>query len=332
MAEKLHLTLACGDYESIRALKEGVIQPDGIELTVLTDMDSSTRHWRIARFREFDVGEHSGSSYLLAKDRGEADDLTAIPVFLHRRFRHGFIFVNADKGIQSPKDLIGKTVGLKNWQATALLWIRGTLQDEYGVSFTDLEWRAEREEDVPFDPPEGLRMERLPKGKRVEEMLAEGELDAVIHPDILAPILEGDTRVKRLFDDPKQVEMDYFKRTGIFPIMHTTVIKREIVEKYPWVPMNMMVAFEKAKQWTYNRMNNPRIVPLAFFRDSWEEQLEQLGEDPWVYGLNDTNRHNFGTLARYSREQGMIRNEPDLDELFHESVRGEEWKLARSRG
>ena len=93
--------------------------------------------------------------------------------------------------------------------------------------------------------------------------------------------------------------------------------------------MNMMVAFEKAKQWTYTRMNNPRIVPLAFFRDSWEEQVEQLGEDPWVYGLNDTNRNNFGTLARYSREQGMIRKEPDVDELFHESVRGEEWKLAR---
>ena len=201
MAEKLHLTLACGDYESIRALKEGVIQPDGIELTVLTDMDSSTRHWRIARFREFDVGEHSGSSYLLAKDRGEADDLTAIPVFLHRRFRHGFIFVNADKGIQSPKDLVGKTVGLKNWQATALLWIRGTLQDEYGVSFTDLEWRAEREEDVPFDPPEGLRMERLPKGKRVEEMLAEGELDAVIHPDILAQCTPRQLRL--LGDHPR---------------------------------------------------------------------------------------------------------------------------------
>ena len=242
------------------------MQPDGIELTVLTDMDSSTRHWRVSRFREFDVAEQSGSSYLLAKDRGEADDLTAIPVFLHRRFRHGFIFINANKGINEPKDLIGKTVGLKNWQATALLWIRGTLGDEYGVSFKDVEWRAEKEEDVPFDPPEGLRMERLPKGSRVEDMLVAGELDAVIHPDILSPILDGDTRVKRIFDDPKQVELDYFQRTGIFPIMHTTVIKQEIVDKHPWVPMNMMVAFEKSKQAAYRRMDNPRVVPLAFFR------------------------------------------------------------------
>ncbi len=332
MAEKLHLTLACGDYESIRALKEGTVQPDGIELTVLTDMDSSTRHWRVSRFREFDVAEQSCSSYLLARDKGEADDLAAIPVFLHRRFRHGFIFINAHKGIREPKDLVGRTVGLKNWQATALLWIRGILGDEYGVSFKDMEWRAEKEEDVPFDPPEGLRMERLPKGKRVEEMLAEGELDAVIHPDVLSPILDGDTRVKRLFDDPKKVELDYFRRTGIFPIMHTTVIRREIVDKHPWVPMNMMVAFEKSKQAAYRRMDNPRVVPLAFFRDSWEEQLDLLGADPWIYGLNDVNRNNVGALARYSREQGMIRREPDVDELFHETVRGEEWKLARSRG
>ena len=116
-----------------------------------------------------------------------------------------------------------------------------------------------------------------------------------------------------------------------FPIMHTTVIKQEIVDKYPWVPMNMMVAFEKSKQAAYQRMDNPRVVPLAFFRDSWEEQFELLGSDPWVYGLNDTNRNNFETLARYSREQGMIKTEPNLDELFHETVRGEEWKLARSR-
>ena len=109
------------------------------------------------------------------------------------------------------------------------------------------------------------------------------------------------------------------------------MIKQEIVDKYPWVPMNMMVAFEKSKQAAYQRMDNPRVVPLAFFRDSWEEQLELLGSDPWVYGLNDTNRNNFETLARYSREQGMIKTEPNLDELFHETVRGEEWKLARSR-
>jgi len=332
MAEKVHLTLACGDYESIRALKEGTVKPDGIELTVLTDMDSSTRHWRVSRYREFDVAEQSCSSYLLARDRGEADDLTAIPVFLHRRFRHGFIFVNASKGIHEPKDLIGRKVGLKNWQATALLWIRGILQDEYNVPFTKMEWHAEREEDVPFDPPKGLEMVRLAEGKRVEDMLAEGELDAVIHPDVLSPILDGDTRVKRLFDRPKEVEIDYFRRTGIFPIMHTTIIRQEIVDKYPWVPMNMMVAFEKSKQAAYARMDNPRIVPLAFFRDHWEEQLETLGPDPWIYGVNDANRNNVGTLARYSQEQGMIKKRPDVDSLFHETVRDQQWTLARSRG
>lgn len=332
MPEKLHLTLACGDYESIRALKEGTVVPDGIELNVLTDMDSSTRHWRMTRFREFDIAELSCSSYLLAMDKGEGDDLTAIPVFLHRRFRHGFIFVNSSKGIREPKDLTGKKVGLKNFQATALVWIRGILEDEYQVPYTAMEWHAEKEEDVPFDPPKGLKLVRTPPGKRVEDMLAEGELDAVIHPDILSPILDGDPRVKRLFDNPKALEIDYFRRTGIFPIMHTTAIRREIVDKHPWVPMNMLVAFEKSKLVAYERMNNPRIVPLAFFRDALEEQLEHLGKDPWVYGLNETNQNNVGTLVRYSNHQGMIKKLLPVDELFHETVRGHEWQLPRSRG
>ncbi len=330
MAERLHLTLATGDYESVRAIKEGTVAPDGIELTVLTDMDSSTRHWRMARNREFDVCEFSWSNYLLEHDKGT--DLTAIPVFLHRRFRHGFIFINASKGIKKPTDLIGRDVGLKNFQATALLWIRGILEDEFDVPFTKIHWKAEREEEIAFTPPPGLSLERVPNGKRVEDMLAEGELDGLIHPDIPYLVLDKDPRIKRLFDNHKELEIDYYRRTGIFPVMHTTVIKQSIVDRHPWVPMNLLVAFEKAKRIAYERMENPRRVPLAWFRDTLEEQEEILGRDPWVYGLNDTNRKNIATLIRYSVRQGLISRELTVDELFHETTRGEQWTLPVTRG
>ena len=330
MAQKLRLTLAMGDYEIVRAIKEGTVQPDGIELTVLTDMDSPTRHWRMARNKEFDVCEFSLSIYLLARDK--APDLTAIPVFLHRRFRHGFVFINSNKGIKRPTDLMGRDVGLKNFQATALVWIRGLLEDEFQVPHKTIHWKAEKEEDVPFNPPPDLSLVRIPEGNRVEDMLANGELDAVIHPDILTPILDGDPRVKRLFDNHKELEIAYYRKTGIFPIMHTTVIKQEIVDRYPWVPMNLMVAFERAKKIAYGKMENPRRVPLAWFREAQEEQERTLGKDPWLYGLEESNRKNMATLIRYSYQQGMISREPSVDELFDKTTWDEEWKLPLSRG
>ena len=330
MANKLQLTLAMGDYEIVRALKEGTVQPDGIELTVLTGMDSPTRHWRMARNREFDICEFSFSIFLLGREKSA--DLTAIPVFLHRRFRHGFVFINSQKGIKQPSDLIGRDVGLKNFQATAMVWIRGILEDEYKVPQTKIYWKAEREEDVPFTLPPGLSLERIPEARRLEDMLAEGELDAVIHPDIISPILDRYPRVKRLFGNYKDLEMAYYRDTGIFPIMHTTVIKQEIVDRYPWVPMNLMVAFEQSKQIAYEQMENPRKVPLAWFRESQEEQEAVLGKDPWIYGLGATNRNNLGTLIRYSHHQGMITRGYSVDELFDKTTSGEHWKLPQSRG
>lgn len=314
MSNKVHLSLACGDYESIRALKEGTIKPDGIELTVLTDMTSDIRHWRMIRNREFDVAELSMSNYLMAKYIGLP--FTAIPVFLHRRFRHGFVFLNATKNISKPTDLIGKKVGLRNFQATANLWIRGILEHEYQLPHGSIQWFKQDEEEVEWTPPPGLTIQRLTGGKNVETMLVEGELDALIHPELIQPILNKDQRVTRLFPNYRELEIDYFKRTGIFPIMHTTVIKREVVEKYPWVPINLMQAFEESKKAAYKRMENPRIVPLAWFRHFLEEQDEVLGRDPWVYGLGESNRKNLETLMQYSQEQGLLGKKMSLDELF----------------
>jgi 4,5-dihydroxyphthalate decarboxylase len=314
MPQKLKLTLACGDYEIVRALKEGSVEPDGIELNVLTDMDSSTRHWRMLRNREFDVCELSGSSYLMAKDRGQA--FSAIPVFLHRRFRHGFVFVNTSKGIEKPTDLNGKRVGLKTYQATAILYLRGLLAEEYGVDLTSIEWVTELEEEIPFDVPKGITLTQAPEGSDIGEMLAEGAVDAVLHPDIIDPVLRGDARVGRLWTDYRSEEEAYFKRTGIFPIMHATAIKTEILEEHPWVATNLAQAFEQAKFAGYKRMNNPRVVPLAWFLDEWDAQRELMGPDPWEYGLTPANRKNLETLIRYSRDGGLISNLETVDDFY----------------
>ena len=315
MANELGLTLAAGDYESIRALKEGTVAPDGVALNVLTDMDSSTRHWRMLRNRDFDVCELSLSSYLMAKDRDFP--LEAIPVFLHRRFRHGFIFVNTGAGISEPKDLIGRRIGVKTFQTTAILWLRGMLEHEYGVPHTGVQWVSELIEDVAFTPKPGLRLERAPAGRRVEDMLAEGEIDACLHADVIDPIVDGDPRVGRLFESYAEVEREYFRRTGIFPIMHVTAIRKELADAHPWLARNLMDAFEASKAASYARLRNPRIVPLAWYNSYRDEEIAFFGgADPWQYGLGEANRHNLETAIGYSHDCGLIGRQLAVDDIF----------------
>jgi 4,5-dihydroxyphthalate decarboxylase len=329
MPKKIPLTLACGDYEIVRALKEGVVEPDGIELTILTEMDSTTRHWRFLRNREFDVAETSASSYIVARDQGLP--LTALPVFLHRRFRHGFVFINTGKGINKPADLIGRKVGIKSFLVTAGHWMRGILEHEYGVPHKSIEWFAELDEDIDFTPPADLQLRRLDHKQSVEAMLAEGALDAVIHSDIIKPFVAKDPRVARLFPNYKEEEMAFFKKTGIFPIMHVLGLRQEILARHPWVPISLFQAFEKAKTIAMKRMINPRIVPLAWYQEAWEEQAQILGADPWQYGLTEANRHTLETLAGYSHEQGLTRRRLPLEELFTNvsqgRKRGQEFRI-----
>ena len=316
MAKKIHLTLACGDYEIVRALTDGSVEPEGVELTVLTDMESSIRHWRMIRGQEFDVAELSMSNYIAAKVRGQP--FTAIPVFLHRRFRHSFIFTNVSKGIKKPTDLIGRKVGLRNFSATANLWMRGILEHEHGVPHKKIQWFKQDDEEVEVELPKDLSLTKIAPDKDIEDMLAAGEIDALLHPELIQPILDRDPRVGRLFPDYKEREIEYFKRTGIFPIMHTTAIRQEVVDRYPWLPVSLYKAFERAKAIAYKKMENPRRVPLAWFRHALEEQEDILGNDPWVYGLGPANRKNLEALMQYSLEQGFIERKVALEELFAE--------------
>src|SRR5712692_57993 len=381
MAAKLRLTVACGDYEIVRALKDGAVEADGLELVMLTGMVPRERHWRMARKAEFDVCEANVGAYFMERDHGaaradepgsgrvsgartlelprwplaplasaaRADEpgsgrvsgarnlelprwplaplasaaLTAIPVFLHRRFRHGFLFVNAGAGIRAPKDLIGRQVGGTNFQPASNIWMRGILEEEYGLPHRQVTWVVERSEDVAFTPPKDLRIEMIAPGKRLDLMLAEGEIAAMLSPELPRLFLEGDKRIVRLFPDYKDLELAYFRRTGIFPIMHVTTIKQEIVDKFPWVPTNLTKAFEAAKAIAYRRIANPRVVPLAWVRTALEEQEEMLGRDPWAYGLTPANRNNLETVLRYTFEQGMISKMLPLDALFADTDLGD---------
>ena len=362
MAERLKLTVACGDYEIVRALKEGSVKADGIDLVMLTGMGPRERHWRMARKAEFDICEANVGAYFMERDHGaapateasgkrgnsivrahsasedaleRADDtrpepgssarvpLTAIPVFLHRRFRHGFLFVNAAAGIREPKDLIGKKVGGTNFQPASNIWMRGILEEEYGLPHRQVTWMVERSEDVAFAPPKDLRIEMIAPGKRLDVMLAEGEISAMLSPELPRLFLAGDKRIVRLFANYKDIELAYFRKTGIFPIMHVTTIKQEIVDKYPWVPTNLVKAFEEAKTIAYRRIANPRMVPIAWVRTALEEQEEVLGPDPWAYGLTPANRKNLETVLRYTHQQGMISRMLPLDALFADTDLGD---------
>lgn len=308
------LTFACGDYEILRALKEGKVQVEGADLEFDTRLGPKDRHWRMAKENAYDICEFNAPAYLMARDRGM--NWTALPVFAHRRFRHGFIFVHPKSGITEPKHLIGKRVGGTNFQPAGNIWIRGILEEEYGVPHDSIHWFTERGEDVDFEPHPGLHITRIGEDQDLDQMLMNGELDALIEPEFPEPFMDGDPRMVRLFADHESVERDYYRRTGIFPIMHVTVIKREVVDAHPWLPAALIAAFEESKRIAYKRMENPRIVPLAWFAAAYENQKRVLGDDPWEYGLSERNRKNLAAIIRYTARQGLISREYAVDELF----------------
>jgi 4,5-dihydroxyphthalate decarboxylase len=309
---KLRLTLACGDYDLLRPLINGELQPQGIELNVLT-MPSPERHGRMLRHQEFDICELSLVGYLVSRDKGCG--YNAIPVFPHRRFRHSYMIKRAGCGIEKPSDLNGKRVGLDTLQNSAGLWMRGILQDHYGVDLKSIEWWCQEDEDIPFEPAAWMKVKRVAPGRDVDRMLLDGELEAALYPETLPSIRSGNPKVAPLFPDPKKAEIEYLKRGGFFPIMHTVVIKNPILQEHPWVGISLVQAFQQAKEICYQRNADPRSFALVWVQDLMREQKEIFGPDPWPYTLDD-NRNALEAVIRYEYEQGMIRNKPKVEELF----------------
>jgi 4,5-dihydroxyphthalate decarboxylase len=309
---KLALTLACGDYEIMRALADGKVRPDGIDLLVLTR--DRTRILRSARRDECDLTEFNLVGYLI--DRLSDEGLTALPVFPHRRFRHGFVFVNSGSGITEPTDLRGRRVGIRGRVPAAAVWMRGILADFHDVPYDSVQWVDLF--GIMGEPPDGSADAGgiAESNIRIDEMLLAGELDAIITPSFPRGFVTGDKRIRRLFSDYKQADLSYYEKTGIFPIMHAVVLSKDLVTAHPWMPASMAYAFEESKQAAYERVRNPRVLPLAFFQTAWEEQRDVLGSDPWEYGLGPANRRNLETIIRYTAEQGLIPSRPEIQEVF----------------
>ena len=319
---KLHLTLACGDYDLTRPLREETVKPESIDLTVV-NLASAERHWRMLRHLEFDACELSMASYMLAKDLGVAR-YTAIPAFPHRRMRHSFFLINTDSGVRTPKDLEGRKVGLRTLQNTASMWMRGILQDEYGVDLASITWVSEDEEDVEFTPPSLMKLERPPRGETLDSMLRRGEVACVMFPDLLPSFVSGAApNIRRLFPNAKSEEMAYYKKTGFFPIMHAVVIRDEVLEKHPWVAKSLFKAFDRAKAEMQRSQLDPRKVSLAWMQDLLEEQQKVMGRDPWVYGI-EPNRLALEAMYRYGQLCGLL-SKPltSVDEWFYASTREE---------
>ncbi len=310
---KLKLSLMCGDYEIVRALKDGSVKPKGIELQAGGFPGTSAIHDRVARGAACDINEYNGGHYVVQKAHGR-EDITAIPVFLHRRFRHGFIYINASRGIARPADLAGRRVACRTIGAAAAYWMRAYLE-EHGAPHSSITWVIETADEASRGAPE-MKIEVAPKGKKVEQMVLDGEVDAIIQPNVNRACLEGDPRIRRLWPDYRAVELEYYRRTGFFPIMHVTTVPTETVRKHPWVVESLTLAFEEAKQLAYRRLANPRNVPLAFYHTYWQEERELLGPDPWAYGLSDLNRRNYGALVGYVHDQVLSGPRPGLEALF----------------
>ena len=311
---KLRLTMMTGDYEIVRALKEGLVQPKGIELVTGGFPGTRNIHSHVAQGKACDVNEFNGGHYVVQKAHGR-DDITAIPVFLHRRFRHGFIYVNTGKGIEKPADLAGRRVACRTIGSAAAYWMREYLQ-QHGAPHRSITWVIETPDEASGQAPPEMKIEVLPKGEEVEKLVLTGEIDAIIQPDVNEACATGDPRIRRLWPNYKEVEIDYYRRTGFFPIMHVTTVPTLIVEKHPWVVESLTLAFEEAKQLAYQRLANPRNVPLAFYHTYWEEQRALLGDDPWEYGLSEANQRNYGALVGYVNEQVLSGKRPKLTDLF----------------
>lgn len=315
----LSLTLACGDHDITRGLIDGSTPIEGVDLTALV-MPSPERHWRMTRYLEFDICELSMSSYLIGHSRGAP--YAAIPAFPHRRFRHAYIFCNPEAGVRSVRDLNGARVGLRTFQTTAGVWTRGILQHEYGVDLSSIEWVAQDEEELPLAPAFRLRLRSAPAGDTVDDMLVRGDLGAVIYPDPLPSFTAGHPNVRRLFEDYKAEELRFYRKTGLFPIMHTVVVKRALADRHPWLPRSVLKAFEASKRRAEKELRDPRYISMAWVMALAEEQEAVMGPDPWAYGL-EPNRKPLEALIGYSFEQGCVPAKPAVESLFFESTHGE---------
>lgn len=318
---RLRMTLACWDYDRTRALADGTVRPEGIDLVYLSQPVEET-FFRMLRHREFDCAEMSLSSYAMSLGRDDRP-FVAIPAFPSRFFRHSCIFVSARSGITAPGQLAGRRIGSPEYQMTAPVWIRGILADEHGVPvaspqyLTGGEEEPGRTEKLALDLPPEFRVARIAADQTLARMLAEGEIDALYTARAPSTFRSRPEAVRRLFSDYVAVERDYFRRTRIFPIMHTVVIRRDVYERNRWCARELYKAFALAQRKTYRDLEETAAnkAMLPWLSAHVEDARRTLGEDWWAYGL-EPNRHVLETFLRYHHEQGLSKRRLAPEELF----------------
>ena len=320
MSLRVPLTLACWDYDRTLPLATGDIRPDGVDLTYL-NLPVEETFFRMARFREFDAAEMSLSSYVISL--GQDAPFIAIPVFPSRAFRHTRINEHAGSGITEPAGLAGKLVGVPEYQVTAAVWIRGILAEHYGLPVESVRYRTGglhqpgRVAKISHPVQPGVEIEEIPPGATLDRMLAEGEIDAMYSPRTPRPFAEGDLRVRRLFPDARAEEERYFAATGIFPIMHVVVLRRDVYDRHPWLAGSLYKAFAEAKAHTEERMAETAASRylLPWLYAEVERTRAVMGPDFWSYGL-EPNETTLRTFLRYSRDQHLAGRPLEPADLF----------------
>ncbi len=319
--KKLPFAFACSAYDRLRPIMDGTVPVEGLDFNFIPMVVEET-FWRQLRYAEFDGSEVSFSSYLLSRSRGD-DRLIAIPAFTSRFFRHSCAFINAHKGIEKPEDLKGKTIGVPEYQLTAIVWLRGILQHEYGVHPRDVHWRfggeetPGRVEKIKVKLPDEIDFAPIPEDKTLSQMLDDGEIDAILAPRTPSCFTNGSPNVKRLWEDYLDVEADYYKRTKIFPIMHAVAIKRSVYEENRWVAQSLYKALLASKNMTLKNLQTTEALhaTLPWLVHEAARTKEIMGEDWWPYGI-EKNRETINALCEYSYEQGLAEKKMTIEELF----------------
>ena len=319
MTTPLHIGIAANDR--MHAIANGNVQVPGYELRFDQDVPSGI-FWRALKGGEFDVTEMSLAAHSILTARGE-NPFVGVPVFTSRMFRHASLFVSDASGIRTPDQLAGRRVGAPEYQMTAGVWMRGILHDHYGVPANRVHWltggvnRPGREERIEMRLPPGYQVEPIGPERTLDAMLAAGAIDAIMSPEIPAGFRRGDGTVRRLFEDSRAEERAYFEKTGIFPIMHLLVVRREVYERDPGLAVALFEAFQKAKAQAFEHLydGDALYVMLPWLVDEIERTMALMGEDFWPYGI-EPNRDVLETFVRHLLDQGMIDRQIDIAELF----------------
>lgn len=325
MTGKVRLTVACGDYDRVAAIKDGRVEVEGCEVVFLP-MEPEEVFFRAFRYQEFDACELSFSSFMIVTSRG-ASPFVGIPAFVSRVFRHSGFYIRTDRGIEEPADLRGKTVGVPEYQMTAPVWMRGILEDEYGVKPIDIHWRSGgqeepgRDERTPLTLTNGVDLQPIPEDRTLVEMFEAGELDALMTARAPSSFIRGAPGVARLFPDYRRVERAYYEKTRMFPIMHLMGVRKELAERYPWLPGSLYKALLEAKNLALDAVREIAAlnVTLPWVEAEALETRALMGADYWRYGVAEC-AHEIEALARYSYDQGLSERRLTAEDLFAPST------------